>query len=232
MKDKNKKPIIGIVAKYRETKDDRYDALFRDEVKNAIIDNGGIAIGILPTGTAINFTDGDVWEDILTEQQKQDFITQIKLCDGIIFQGGSHSLKYESWIAKYTFEHDIPTLGICAGQNNLVRAVGGTTKKVANPEKHNQKWVDEVHEIYVNKASKFFEIVKCEKMVVNSRHRNTIDNPTNHYVVAAVDDDGNPDVLEAPNKKFNFAIRFHPESLYKTHAKHNAIFKAFIDACK
>lgn len=32
-------------------------------------------------------------------------------------------------------------------------------------------------------------------------------------------------------KKFNIALRFHPESLYLTHKEHNEIFKAFINAC-
>ena len=128
----NRKPIIGIVAKYKETTGDRYDALFRDEVKNAIIDNGGIAIGILSSKTEIDFTPAngaDTWDENLSEREKIDFIEQIKLCDGIIFQGGSYSLKYESWLAKYTFDNDIPTLGICAGQNAMIRGVGGTTKK-------------------------------------------------------------------------------------------------------
>lgn len=230
-----KKPIIGIVAKYKETKDDRYDALIREEVKNAVIDNGGIAIGILSTETEINFTpeDGsDSWDELLTEVQKQDFIAQIKLCDGIIIQGGKDSLKYEAWIAKYTFDNNIPTLGICGGQNNMVRAVGGKTKKVENKEKHNLKWIDEVHNIYIDKNSKFYQIVECEKMVVNSRHNKTISEPTANYKVAAVCDDGYPDVLEAPDKKFNVAVRFHPESLYKKYHEHNAIFEAFIKACK
>ena len=231
----NRKPIIGIVAKYKETTGDRYDALFRDEVKNAIIDNGGIAIGILSSKTEIDFTPAngaDTWDENLSEREKIDFIEQIKLCDGIIFQGGSDSLKYESWLAKYTFDNDIPTLGICAGQNAMIRGVGGTTKKVQNPEKHNQKWTDEVHTIKINKESKFFQIVQCEVMTINSRHKKTIDNPTNKYRVVAIDDDGNIEVVEAPNKRFNIALRFHPETIYKKFHTHNAIFKSFIEECK
>lgn len=230
------KPIIGIVSKYKETKNDRYDALIRDEVKNAVIDNGGIAIGILTPETEVNFFDQNDQniESFLTDKQKQDLIAQIKLCDGIIIQGGPDSLKYEIWIAKHTFDNDIPTLGICAGQNNMVRAVGGTIKKLDNAKikKHNQKWTDEVHSIFIDKKSKFYKIVKCEQMVVNSRHKNVVDNPTSNYVISAVCDDGFPDVLEAPNKKFNLAVRFHPESLYKKYKTHNEIFKAFISACK
>lgn len=229
------KPIIGIVSKYRKNCNTRQEALIRDELKNAIIDNGGIAIGILTSETELNFTPQygeDTWEEMLTEEQKQDLITQINLCDGIILQGGVNSLKYESWIAKYTYDNDIPTLGICAGQNAMVRAVGGTTKLIDNPEKHCQIWEEVVHDIFIDKNSKFYQIVKTDKMLVNSRHRKVIDDCTAKYKVSAVCDDGYYDVLEAPDKKFNLAVRFHPESLYKTYDYHNAIIKAFIDACK
>lgn len=231
---KERKPIIGIVAKYIMHTDDRKNALIRDEVRNAIIDNGGIAIAILPTEFFARFVANDKldWEDYLSESEKQDLIAQISLCDGIVFQGGQNSLKYENWIAKYAYDNNIPTLGICAGQNTMVRALKGTTKLVTNPEKHNQKWVDEVHKIFVKKGMKFYDIVKCEEMFVNSRHKKTIDKLPENFIVSAVCDDSYYDVIEDPNKKFYLAVRFHPESLYKTHKEHKAIFEAFVDACK
>lgn len=51
------KPIIGIVAKHRinDIEATRPDSKIRDEVKQAIFDNGGIAIEIiLPLKRAIN----------------------------------------------------------------------------------------------------------------------------------------------------------------------------------
>ena len=229
------KPIIGIVSKYVRSNNTRENALIRDEVKNAIIENGGIAIGILSPQVDIKFfscKDKEHFDDLLSEEEKKDFITQINMCDGIVLQGGVNSMKYESWIAKYTYDHDIPTLGICGGQNAMVRGVGGTIKRIDNVEKHNQKWVDEVHDVYINKNSKFYKIVKCEKMNVNSRHKKTIANPSEKYDLVGVCEDGYFDVIEAKNKRFNIGVRFHPESLYKKYETHNAIFKAFIDACK
>mgnify|MGYP000354436936 CR=1 FL=1 len=42
------KPIIGIVSKHYATyKSNKIDTFVRDEIKQAIFDNGGIAIGIL-----------------------------------------------------------------------------------------------------------------------------------------------------------------------------------------
>ena len=49
------KPIIGIVSKhYPKYEKRRIDTYIRDEIKNAIFDNGGIAIGIVPTEKGIN----------------------------------------------------------------------------------------------------------------------------------------------------------------------------------
>lgn len=44
-----KKAVIGIVSKhYSSYKNDRTDTYVRDEVKQAIFDNGAVAIAILP----------------------------------------------------------------------------------------------------------------------------------------------------------------------------------------
>ncbi len=42
----NKKPIIGIVSKHFLKEEIRPDMFIRDEIKQSIFDNGGIAIGI------------------------------------------------------------------------------------------------------------------------------------------------------------------------------------------
>ena len=121
------KPIIGIVSKhYGAYKSKKIDTFIRDEVKQAIFDNGGIAIGILPVERDINYS-GDDWKENLENEQKEELTLQIDLCDGIILQGGTEMDNYEMIVAKYCYEKDIPCLGICARQNAIVRAIGGTT---------------------------------------------------------------------------------------------------------
>lgn len=152
------------------------------------------------------------------------------MCDGIILSGGTKSDAYEIWIANYCYKNNIPILGICAGQNNLVRGVGGKTKKVLNPEIHCQPDLDYVHSIKIDKSSKFFKFVNTQNMKVNSRHLNTIDNPAN-LSVSAYDEFGNIEVTEDKTKKCFIGMRFHPESLYLTDKTHNNIFKKFIEIC-
>ena len=170
-------------------------------------------------------------ENLFTQQEKQNMISQINLCDGIILSGGSNSDAYEMWVAKYCYDNDIPILGICAGHNNLIRGIGGKTKKVANPEIHNQPDVDYVHSIKIDKSSNFYNFVNTENMKVNSRHKNIIDK-INNLTVAAYDEYGNIEVTEDKTKRCFLGMRFHPESLYLKDKLHNQIFKKFIDICK
>ena len=133
------------------------------------------------------------------------------------------------FIAKYCYDNDIPIIGICAGLNNVVRAVGGRTKAISNPDFHRQS-EDYVHNVILNKNSFFYNLLNEEKFEVNSRHRNTIAD-TGCLSVAGYDDEGNIEVVEDKNKKCYLGIRFHPESLYLIDPIHNKIFEKFIEIC-
>lgn len=225
------KPIIGIVSKhYSKYKLNKFDTFISDDVKQAVFDNGGIAIGILPAEEQIKYS-GDDWEENLSVEEKENLIDQIKLCNGIILQGGLETDNYEIIVAKYCYDNDIPILGICAGQNNIARALGGTTYKVPNPNKHDKSFYEYAHNITISKNSKFYNIVKTTEMMVNSIHKRTIKECPMLDKVAFCED-GYPDVIESKNKKFYIGVRFHPECLYTKDEKMNSIFKEFINICK
>jgi len=110
-----RKVIIGIVSKHNPTNTGCEKTSITDATKQAIFDNGAIAIGILPTQHEIYYKGNDnIWEDNLTEKEKKDLLSQIQLCDGIILQGGREMDNYEFIIAKYCYDNNIPILGICA----------------------------------------------------------------------------------------------------------------------
>ena len=84
---KTRKPIIGIVTKHYLKNDIRPDMYIRDEVRQVIYDNDGIAIGItLPKDELVDVCDN--WSNNLTKEEYNDLIIQINLCDGIVIQGG------------------------------------------------------------------------------------------------------------------------------------------------
>lgn len=146
-------------------------------------------------------------------------------------QGGKYSDSYEIFVAKYCYDNNIPCRAICAGQNNLARAVGATVKTLENKIYHSQPNKQYVHDCLVEENTKFYSIVKTKKFKVNSRHGNVLES-AGRLKISAYDNNGNIEVVEAEDKTFYMGVRFHPESLYKVDKYHNAIFKAFIDACR
>ena len=223
--------IIGIVSKHNPKNSGCEKTYITDATKQAIFDNDAIPIGILPPKLEINYKGNtNSWEDDLNEKERSNLIAQINLCDGIILQGGLEMDNYEFIIAKYCYENNIPILGICAGQNAIVKALGGTSFQINNPEKHNVSR-DYVHNIKINKNSKFYSIIESEDLMVNSLHSNSIDNCPKLNKVAFCED-GYPDVIESKDKDFYIGVRFHPEDLYHKNSKINNIFKVFINTCK
>ena len=231
-----KKTIIGIVAKSIDYDDGNfiwYDQTINSNLRYAILHNGAIPIGILPTMKTLNFSTNDCGNDRykLSNEEKNNLKEQIALCDGIILQGGQFSDSFEEWIANYCFKNNIPTLGICAGYNNMIRGLGGKTKENDKKEVHNRSDLKYSHQILVDKNSNFYKIVGCENFKTNSIHDYVADNLKNLTAVG-FSDDGFIEIVENTSKKFYLGVKFHPEFLFLEDKIHNNIFKYFIGKCK
>lgn len=222
------KPVIGIVAKHYYKDHKRLETFIRDEVEQAIFDNGGIAIGILPPNEDKIKASSD-WHDQFTTTEKHNLYEAIALCDGIILQGGGYADEYECFIAKYCHDYNIPILGICAGNQNMVRALGGTIGRIEG-KKHDSD-DDYVHAIKINIDSKIYRMIGKTEVMVNSRHNYYASDP-GPLRVTAYSSDGVPEVIEDTQKRFYVGVQFHPESLIKKDANMNKIFVNFISVCE
>ena len=234
--EKVKKPLVGIVLKtilHTDLDGDWQKQIVNDEIRMAVINNGGVPIGIIPAKNGVAFYGDDDGKDptTLTVSEKDSLIAQISVCDGVILQGGMNSDKFEEWIAKYCFEKDIPTLGICSGLNNMVRGLGGLCPKHGNLELHRDNHDKYDHNITINKDSKLYEIIGKEKLYTNSIH-SFAPTKVKDLTITAYADDGIAEAVEAKSKRFYVGVKFHPELLYLEDKFHNQIIKAFIKACK
>lgn len=129
-------------------------------------------------------------------------------------------------LARMAYERDIPTLGVCCGHTVIAEAFGAEIVNV-DPAIHQQDDAQYAHGISVLPNTKFREIVGVDQMQVNSRHyRAVVSCPV--LQAGALDPDGHIEVLEAPEKKFYMATRFHPESLYRIDSTIDRIFQAFV----
>lgn len=196
-------------------------------------------MGIIPQGIKLDRVNSDdinlEIEEDLTESEKKHIINQMKLCNGIILQGGISSHKYEIFIAQYAIENNIPIIGICAGFNNILRAIGIEVeydKEIANI--HDIYSIEKYHKVYTQDNAKVIKQT-CE---VNSIHTMSIaksillNNEHVNIEAIAIDNiDGKEietvEAFKLNNTKFAVGIKWHPELLPDDEIT-NIIFKIFI----
>ena len=229
-----KRPIIGIIGKvqpqYGEDIWHRIDEV--DEIRYLIVKNGGTAIMLLPTEITLKFNDNDIeYNTVLSDEEKNELYRQIDLCDGFILQGGLYSANYEIEMAKKIIELDKPLIGICAGFNNILRAIG--TDVIEDKTKSHDIYDKEYrHEISIIKGTKLFDLVKKEKYNVNSIHSMiaTKGNVEKYARISAISYDNLVESFELDNKKFVMGIKWHPELMLEDEFS-DKLFKKFISKC-
>ncbi len=228
-------PVIGIVTKYFN-QDTFYGwswMRISNNLRYALIKNGANVLGILPQAKRLSFQEMDEHDEtVMDEEEKSNFIKFLNLCDGIVLQGGLNSCYYEEFTAQYCYQNDIPLLGICAGYNTIIRALGGTTRKLDSSD-HEKPFEKYVHGLTVtDENSLFYSIVKEKEFMINSIHQYIGDIIPSSLKVVAKSSDGQVEVVEGVNKKFYMGIKYHPELLCDEDKKQNDIFTAFIKACE
>ena len=231
----NNKPIIGIVSK-----PNKFDIkLFHsprvyEPLRCAVLKNGGLAIGILPTQDTDNFYEDEVKIDntILTDLEKNDLHSLIDICDGIILEGGLSSASYEYEVAKYAIDKNIPLLGICAGFNNIIRAMDDKIFQDKDNIRHNREDGKIAHKNMIVENTLLFSILNNNEVEVNSLHTFFAKTENiNNLEISAYSDDGYVEAVELKDKKFCLGVKWHPELMVDNECMNN-IFKYFIEVCK
>lgn len=230
-----KKPIIGIIGKvqpqYEEDIWHRIDEV--DEIRYLIVKNGGTAIMLLPTEATLMFSDNDIKDDaILSMEELNELYRQIDFCDGFILQGGLYSSNYEIEMAKKIIELDKPLIGICAGFNNILRAIG--TDVIEDKTKsHDIYDKDYRHEISIINGTKLYDLINKDKYNVNSIHSMIApkENVERFAKISSFSYDGLVESFELKDKKFILGIKWHPELMLEDDFTQN-LFSEFIKNCK
>lgn len=127
-------------------------------------------------------------------------------CDGVILPGGDDILDKDIQIIDYLYKKDIPTLGICLGMQEMAVYKKGSLD-VLNEAKH----YNNVHNVTIYPNSILFEILKKNKITVNSIHNSIV--AKTDLSVGAISEDNIIEAIEDKSKIFFLGVQWHPERM-------------------
>ncbi len=137
------------------------------------------------------------------------------------------------------WEQDKPVLGICRGIQFINAFLGGTlyqdlpTQRASAVCHHQSPPYDEpVHAVELVKNSPLQRLLKKQKISVNSYHHQAVKKLAPKLQAMAYSTDGLIEAVYAPEKKYIWALQWHPEFSFLKDADSKKIFQSFADSMK
>ena len=137
---------------------------------------------------------------------------------------------------------DKPLFTICRGTQMLNVALGGTLcmdvrsfprKAGSEPHEHVNLLKASSHDVIVEEGSLLYRACGGEwRYAVNSAHHCCVDRLGRGLLLTARSDDGVPEAIEMPGKRFVLGVQWHPEYTWLTCDADFELWKSFVRACK
>jgi putative glutamine amidotransferase len=223
------RPLIGLTVGPVRRKDGLDYAQLRMTYVQAIETAGGLPVLVPPTSDAVL--------DALLQR-----------LDGLVLPGGAdvdpaaygEAVKgseppnlaldrLELAAARWAFEHDVPTLGICRGQQVLNVALGGSLVQHMGGHAPDGPRDQLHHRLRAAPESRLARVLGGTDFEVNSHHHQAIKRPGAGVVAVAWAEDGTIEGIECPDRQWVMAVQFHPEDLVN-HAASQRLFTEFVAA--
>lgn len=132
-------------------------------------------------------------------------------------------------------EEDKPVLGICRGIQFLNVYLGGSLYQDLPSERpesvsHQMSppYDRTVHEVRIERPSPLYSLLGKEKLGVNSYHHQAVKRLAPGLVSMAYSEDGLAEAVYLPDRKFVWAVQWHPELSYQTDENSRKILYKFV----
>lgn len=135
--------------------------------------------------------------------------------------------EFEMLLFKLALQRRLPIMGICRGHQLINIALGGTIYQdlpteypdpadcglapLINHSRPDSEWAG-VHDIYINKESRLYQVLQVDKAYVNSTHHQALKDLGRTLRVTATSPDGVIEAIESDTYPIA-AVQFHPERL-------------------
>lgn len=180
-----------------------------------------------------------------------------ELCDGLLLTGGQDVSpdvydrerlsccgelcpardKEEALLLDLFLKNDLPVLGICRGIQFLNAHLGGTLYQDLKTQygytvehRMSPPYDRSIHTVSLVKGTPLHSLLGTDEISVNSYHHQAVKRLAKPLCESALSCDGLIEGVFMPDKKFVWAIQWHPEFSYKKDDTSIKILKAFVDA--
>ena len=162
--------------------------------------------------------------------------------DGIVFPGGADVApqeygetpidnlniveperdRTELTLARWAFDDDLPTLGICRGQQLLNVALGGSLYQdlrhqkvtaVEHSDADGRARTALMHGVRLDPESRLAQLIDETSIEVNSLHHQAVKSLAPALRVTGKSDDGVIEAIESRERRFWIAVQWHPEEI-------------------
>ena len=162
--------------------------------------------------------------------------------DGILFPGGADIAPHEYGeepidnlnkveperdrvelrLARWAVEDELPTLGICRGQQLLNVALGGTLYQdllhqgataLDHPGPDGRPRDALIHRVRIDPDSRLAQLIDETSVDVNSLHHQAVKEVAATLHISGRSDDGVIEAVELPDHRFLIAVQWHPEEM-------------------
>lgn len=146
---------------------------------------------------------------------------------------------FELALVREALERDIPTFGICRGQQVLNVARGGTLVQdipsewtgAMGHDARGRRW-RRAHDVDILPGTRLHALLRRDSVAVNSFHHQAVADVGDGLVVSARSRDGVVEGLEMPGRRFVVAVQWHPESFWNREDSFRLLFDAHVEACR
>lgn len=218
----NKAPIIGVTPLWDA---ERQSVWMLPDYLDGIKTAGGIPV-VLPIAMS-----------------EADAERIVETFNGFLFTGGQDVSscperdKEETMLLQKALEADKPVLGICRGLQFINVFLGGTLWQDI-PSQHPSAIVHRQGKPYgvpthqVSISGELQSLLGKDILDVNTLHHQAVKDLGGGLTPMAVAPDGLIEAVRLQDKRFVWAVQWHPEYLFRTDKDSLAIFSCFVEHCK
>lgn len=195
--------MIGIISRKDSSTSGKDIYVLYKAINDKIIEHNEIGIGILP-----NYL--------------KNVKEVLKICDGVILEGGNDFTLLDLDIIKYLYDNDIPTLGICLGMQSMSYYFNGKIGHLLTGNHNSSDYY--VHDVNIKNSN----VYPDGQIKVNSRHKDYVINTS--LECTGQSNDNIIEMVEDKTKIFFVGVEWHPENIDDDNSK--MLFNKFFSATR